>query len=130
MKLSDHEQRWLTELESRLIEEEPRLHRALATLRTRPLRGARIAAAVRATARNRSTRLVMSAAALAVGVAILVTGVVGGAPALALAGVVTAQFGPWLLVRRRHHRTSVRRPAARAAGGRPPTVIANPRPPF
>lgn len=130
MKLSAHEQRWLAELETHLTEEAPRLHRALATLSTWPLLGAGLVAGLRNAAGHRRTRLVLATLALAVGVALLVVGVATGVLATALAGVVTAQFGPWLLVRRRHTRRAVRPPAARAAGGCPPSVIADPRPPF
>lgn len=106
MELTTRERRRLGEIEGRLTADEPRLDRALSTLSTRPLRAAWLRAAVRATLRRPRLRLVLAAVVLVAGVALLVVGTGEGLLPVALLGIVTAQFGPWLVTRRRRtHRT-------------------------
>lgn len=122
MKLSERERQWLAEIESRLIDDEPNLHHALAGMSLRPLRVATSVATVRTAVRSCRATIVLSLLTLAAGVALLVAGLAAGAPLMALAGMVAAQFGPWLVARRRRTRTSVgppprgRRPAGALRG--------------
>src|SRR4051794_11055025 len=97
----------LAEIEGQLIKDEQALHRALADLSLRPLRIATSAATIRTAVRSCRARIVLSALVLATGVALLVAGVAAGAPLMTLGGTVAAQFGPWLVARRRPTRKSV-----------------------
>lgn len=105
MQLSERERRWLAEIEGVLVEEEPRLHRAMAALSSRPLRVATIRSRLQAADRQGRARIAWSALVLAGGVALLLAGLAIGAPWMVVAGMVTAQFGPWLIHRHRHRRT-------------------------
>lgn len=116
MKLSERERQCLADIEGHLMADEPRLHRALATASLRPLRAGTRVAAVRAALRSRWTGVVLSALVLATGVALLVAGLVTGAPLMALVGMVAAQVGPWAVARTRRTRT----PAGPPPSGRCP----------
>ena len=97
MDLSGYERRWLTEIENELIADAPDLARALGRWSTGPLRPKRVRATVRAVVAGTSSGVVLSMIVLGVGVALLVLGVVYGWVVCVLAGVVIAQFGPWLV---------------------------------
>lgn len=100
MDLSGHERHRLTQVEEELIIEAPGLERAFRHWSTAPLRAERVRSTVRAVAAGTFIAVAVPTLVLGVGVALLVLGVVDGRLALTFAGVVTAQFGPWLVARR------------------------------
>lgn len=99
MDLSERERRWLIQIERELVVDSPALERAYRRWSSRPLAAQRRRATVRAAAET-CCAVSLPALVLGVGVALLVLGVVHGWLALAVAGVVLAQFAPALVARR------------------------------
>lgn len=106
MDMSEHERQRLTEIEKSLIVDAPGLQRAFRGWSTRPLRAVRARTTLRAAAARPAAGVVLSVIVLAVGLGLLVLGVVHGWLAVTLAGVVTTQFGPWLVARSARARTA------------------------
>lgn len=109
MELTRHERRQLRKIEDQLTAEEPRLHRALSVLSTRPLRTGRIRALARAGWNSPRWRLGLATIALAAAMAMLVVGAAHGWLLVVVPGLVIAQVGPWLLTRNLRKRPALPR---------------------
>lgn len=115
MKLTAWERQQLAEIERRLRMVEPRLHRALSEMATRPLRRRRTPTTGRPAERGVRLRLALVMIVLGVGLAMLVTGEVMNLVAMAIGGAVLASGGPLLACR-----LLVRRNRTETAEGREP----------
>lgn len=103
--LTVREQQKLGAIDRDLIAEEPLLHRALAGLSLRPLRGGRIRHVLCAPLRRPGVRIGTVAVVLCAGIAAFVVGELSGMVVLIVAGALISGIGPlaacWWL--RRHH---------------------------
>lgn len=120
MDLSERERRRLIQIERELVLDAAGLERAYRRWSTRPLKAERRRARVRTAART-FCAVSLPLLALAIGLTLLVLGVVHGWLALAVAGVVPAQFGPVLVARWVRARRRVAVPTGPGARRAPPT---------
>lgn len=123
MNLSTRERQWLAEIERRLIADEPRLHRALSRLSSRPLGVPRTPSVVLGAVLGPRVRRWLGVAVLTLGLVLLLVGALTGLVAVLFTGVGLAQLGPLLA-----HCLASRRGKARVAHPRGPSTPAGSRP--